>query len=347
MLTSMPTRYVRSLLRLLPEEQRAGFVLEVGLDQTELEGDGCVTLEQYAKVFALLITQLQTVLHGDNAGPIEQYSSYRQVLESMVQAPDLARALDRAAACFRRLSADHSSIELGVKRSRAYLVFEEREERIDDWTAEDFDRDAFFPQPPGIIGHASLLWIWHRLTSWLIGRYIALDAVELRDQKPVSAQKYSKLFDAQIKYQQNQAALVFPKRYLDYPIVQTAESVDRLLEVFLLPLFMIDQLDNSTTSQVKGLIGSDFSRPIPTFNEVAARLNTSVPTLHRRLQKEETSYQNIKDDCRKMVAVDLLLYSDLSNSMVAERLGFSDDGTFHRAFRKWTGQTPTEFRKSQ
>ncbi len=73
----------------------------------------------------------------------------------------------------------------------------------------------------------------------------------------------------------------------------------------------------------------------------------SVPTLHRRLQKEHTSYQNIKDDCRKMAAVDLLLYSDLSNSMVAERLGFSDDGTFHRAFRKWTGQTPTEFRNSQ
>ncbi|MGI9288228.1 MAG: helix-turn-helix transcriptional regulator, partial [Pseudomonadales bacterium] len=131
------------------------------------------------------------------------------------------------------------------------------------------------------------------------------------------------------------------------PVVQTAASVDQLMDNFLLQLFQVDTKGSSTTARVRALIGYDFSHPMPSIDQIAERLNMAVPTLHRRLQKEESGYQKIKDDCRRQVAVDLLLNSTLPIRVVAERLGFSDNATFHRAFRKWMGMTPAQFRRSE
>ncbi|MCZ6829880.1 MAG: helix-turn-helix domain-containing protein [Gammaproteobacteria bacterium] len=63
------------------------------------------------------------------------------------------------------------------------------------------------------------------------------------------------------------------------------------------------------------------------------------------LQKEGTSYQQFKEHCRRDVALEKLQAGAHTASQLAELLGFSDSRTFHRAFRKWTGQTPAEYRQ--
>lgn len=342
----MPARYVRSLLKILPQAQRAEIVQQLDLNQQALDKDQPIAIAQYAQLFSLLLNRLQSVLHGEQAETIQRFSCYRLMLESMSLAPDLSQALERATICFRRLASNQGSIAFEVDDNQAQLIFNMTERQPEDWSIDYFSRDRV-TLLPGLMGHATLLWIWHRLISWLIGSHIPLDAVKFREAVPPHPEKYRQLFDAEVQFQQDQAALVFPKRYLDYPVVQTSASVDHLLDVFLLPLFEIDQQDDSVSSQVKALIGSDFSSPIPSFNTISERLGVTPPTLHRRLHKEDNSYQKIKDECRKKAATDLLLYSKMPIRLVAERLGFSDNGTFHRAFRKWTGMTPTEFRNSQ
>ena len=72
--------------------------------------------------------------------------------------------------------------------------------------------------------------------------------------------------------------------------------------------------------------------------------NMSARTLRRRLEKEGTSYQRIKDNARRDVAISLLSRDRLTVSEVAEQVGFSDPSAFHRSFKKWTGQSPGSYR---
>jgi AraC-like DNA-binding protein len=70
-------------------------------------------------------------------------------------------------------------------------------------------------------------------------------------------------------------------------------------------------------------------------------------TLARRLQSEGTTFSALFDDLRRGLALRYLLRSDLRISEVVFLLGFSEVATFYRAFRRWTGQTPVEYRRSQ
>jgi AraC-like DNA-binding protein len=70
-------------------------------------------------------------------------------------------------------------------------------------------------------------------------------------------------------------------------------------------------------------------------------------TLARRLQSEGTTFSALFDDLRRSLALRYLLRHDLRISEVVFMLGFSEVATFYRAFRRWTGQTPLEYRRSQ
>ncbi len=62
------------------------------------------------------------------------------------------------------------------------------------------------------------------------------------------------------------------------------------------------------------------------------------------MEREGTSYQRIKDNARRDVAISLLRQQGMTVSQVAEQVGFSDPSAFHRSFKKWTGQSPGSYR---
>jgi AraC-like DNA-binding protein len=106
--------------------------------------------------------------------------------------------------------------------------------------------------------------------------------------------------------------------------------------------------DDSTslTSQIVALIGRDFSMPIPTAKEVANTLNMSLSKLRRRLLDEGTTFQKIKDECRRKTAVNYMNSPQLSINDVAVLMGFDETSAFFRSFKRWTGMTPGEYRQS-
>ena len=71
----------------------------------------------------------------------------------------------------------------------------------------------------------------------------------------------------------------------------------------------------------------------------------SVRTLARRLADDGTSFQAIKDDVRRDVAIYRLTRSDDSIEAVSNSVGFDDPTAFYRAFRHWTGSTPATYRQ--
>jgi AraC-like DNA-binding protein len=78
---------------------------------------------------------------------------------------------------------------------------------------------------------------------------------------------------------------------------------------------------------------------------VAEQLDISVRNLQRRLKEVGTSYQAILDDSREALALKLISYDELPLYEVAYKVGFSEPSAFYKAFRRWTGKRPGDYRQ--
>ena len=85
----------------------------------------------------------------------------------------------------------------------------------------------------------------------------------------------------------------------------------------------------------------------PPIEAVAAVVNTSVRTLQRRLAVSGRTYKKLVDEVRLAAARKALVGSDAPLKTIAVELGFAEQASFTRAFRRWTGEPPSEYRKRQ
>ncbi|TFY85107.1 AraC family transcriptional regulator [Pseudomonas kairouanensis] len=83
----------------------------------------------------------------------------------------------------------------------------------------------------------------------------------------------------------------------------------------------------------------------PSIETVAATLNLSTRTLHRRLSEQGRTYQSVLDEVRCALAIEFLQQSNMPMEDLAAQIGFSDAANFRKAFKKWTGQSPGDYRK--
>jgi AraC-like DNA-binding protein len=84
---------------------------------------------------------------------------------------------------------------------------------------------------------------------------------------------------------------------------------------------------------------------MPLIDQVADYFNMSSRNLRRRLKEEDSSYQSIKDTLRQNHAMTLLNGKDMAINQIAREVGFNEPAAFTRAFKKWTGQSPRDYRE--
>lgn len=333
----------------LPELE--ALLTEQGLPHSLLEEkrvEGEMEAEAYGRLFMALIKRLQRDLHQD-PNPILDLSSYRLMFAYILQADHLQGALERAAAHYLRFQPEQQSFSLDCEGDQVHWRFHFNafdEDQTQTAGLEHFSMSTL-NWMPGLNGRMISLYTWHRIASWLIGNFIDLSAVRLDYPLQGSAEDYIQPFRAPFYFHQDSCTLEFHRRYLELPIVRREADLDRMLETFPAELMRADEMTDSSAARVRGLLGDDYSTLMPSLEQVARRLHTTTATLHRRLRSEGTSYQQIKDACRRDAAIALLRAGSNSGSTIAERLGFSDASTFYRAFKKWTGLTPQEFRNRE
>jgi AraC-like DNA-binding protein len=95
---------------------------------------------------------------------------------------------------------------------------------------------------------------------------------------------------------------------------------------------------------VSACIAREMARGLPTLSTTAAALHRSPRTLQRQLAQAGSGYTKLVDDVRRDLAMKYIGDAGLSLGEIAFLLHFSDPGSFHRAFRRWTGETPARYR---
>ena len=139
-----------------------------------------------------------------------------------------------------------------------------------------------------------------------------------------------------------QSAIVFPAYWLARPVA----DADPLLHMVL------EDRASAELSGQEPMLHGDVRRTIRLLllsrqcsrADVAKRLGIHPRTLGRRLQESGTTFQALLDDMRAQMAKQLLLDTRLPVARIAAAVGYEDPTIFSRAFARWTGRTPSEFR---
>jgi AraC-like DNA-binding protein len=172
-------------------------------------------------------------------------------------------------------------------------------------------------------------------------------AVEFQHDEPADISEHQQLFRCPIKFNARSNKLHFPSSYLSLPIEKADASLCALLDRHAEELLAKFPPRDSVVDQVRSIIAGEFRGGDPSLEHVADQLRLTPRTLQRKLQELGTSHNELLEQMRRQLAMRYLREREMAICEVAYLLGFSESSSFHRAFKRWTGLTPKEFRKAQ
>ena len=292
-----------------------------------------VSREQYSRLCLELIREL-----GDESGGVmpdvqTPVGTTRLILLSMLNSSNMAAALRRGiefnATCRVRQGAQVTN--------KLAADAEGRDATLTYFCGDD--------RPE--LQHSVLcnLAMWLRFCGWLIGQHIDISNATCAGPPPEFMAGVRHFFPCPVQFDQPLNSVTFSARHLEAELIRSEADLHEFLK--LAPYYIIIEPESSSrsiTHRIREILGDDFREELPSFEDLTGLLNMSARTLRRRLEKEGTSYQRIKDNARRDAAISLLSREGLTVSEVAERVGFSDPSAFHRSFKKWTGQSPGSYR---
>ncbi len=258
----------------------------------------------------------------------------------MVGAPDLGRAIDRASRFYAAL---HRAAGCSGRNTLdLHVCGRDAEMRI--YTAGPG------PHEPATFMSALLGAVFHiRLFGWLIGEEIRITSAATSYRALLPQPALQELLPWAIEYSADLGPacdfrVVFPSRYLTRPVVRTGGDVEKLEPLKL--LFNVSP-QSSVTLAVRRIFLGAISRGVslPSAARVSALCHRSPATVRRHLARERTSVREIREQCVRERAFQLLPDRSIRLAELASRLGFSDAPCFRRAFRRWTGISPGTYRR--
>ncbi|WP_372749085.1 AraC family transcriptional regulator ligand-binding domain-containing protein [Litorivivens sp.] len=324
-----------------------GLAHAAGLSKSEIDAldrNTGVSSYRYSRLYEIAAQDMQRLDMALPWGAGIGTDVFRFMCYSVITCHTLREALHRAAR-FERMMQPQTGhrielIEEGEMAALHYLINSDAANRT--YAPEEWDRTLYIDT----VAKASGLRIWYVFMGWLIGRNIDLDRVTI--SAPNISEPYAEslrsVFQVNVDFDAPLTALYFTASQLDNHMVHTPESLDEFLDNAVYTMIVQDSRPASTGAAIKSLLAKSPTGAPPTFEAMADFLHLSPSSLRRRLQKEGTSYQELKDRYRRDLAIRYLRDEKLKIHEIGEMLGFLEPSSFIRSFKGWTGMTPKQFR---
>jgi AraC-like DNA-binding protein len=284
-----------------------------------------VSAVSFARLWVELADLLDDEFFGIDSHPMRR-GSFKLMCHALLDCSTLGQALPRMLS-FLRLVLDDIHGELHVKEDQAFIVLQDQ----------------------GILRRLFAYGTWyilvHGLSCWLVNQRIPLQKLSFRVPKPDDESDYRMRFCENIQYDASTTVVSFDKKFLDMKIAQSTTTLRGFLKESPASLLVKYRNDDSISAQIRRHLRGLSPDKWPERDDLALVLRMSNSTLQRRLQSEGTHYQNLKDDLRRDMAIDLLSRGDMTVTEVAAETGFQETSAFHRAFKKWTGVNPGAYRR--
>ncbi|UJR83913.1 Hypothetical protein I5071_59840 [Sandaracinus amylolyticus] len=179
------------------------------------------------------------------------------------------------------------------------------------------------------------------------GRTWSPSQVSFTHGAPTDTRPHEQLFGCSVRFGAPRTELIIPRAMLDLPLAKADPSLSAFFERHAEEMLRRMGARADATARVRRAVSEALHAGEVSETNVSRRLGWSERTLRRRLGEEGTTFRQVLDDVRRELAQGWLVQSEMAIGEVAFLLGFSESSNFHRAFKRWTGQTPDEFRRSQ
>lgn len=252
------------------------------------------------------------------------------VLDYAVRSAPNIRVGIEVGARYARLINDALSVHLEIAGDRAHIAFETR---------------VRLPRPAADFQLGAFHWVHARIWPQELMRTVE---VCFPHPRPRDTSEYRATFgDTAVRFSAPFLGFSCDKSHLDTPLATSDSNLHRVLREHAARILAELPKAQSLTEKVCELIGAELSGGNPKALLIAGKLHMSSRTLGRRLEREGATFAALLDDVRRRLAVRHLGGYELGLADIAFLLGFSQTAAFHRAFKRWTGQTPLEYRRLQ
>ncbi len=171
--------------------------------------------------------------------------------------------------------------------------------------------------------------------------------VSFAHEAPDDTAPHETLFGCPVRFGADRTEIVIPPAMLEIPLAKADPTLSAFFEKHAEEILARVGAQTGSATRVRRAVTEAIHAGDISETTVARRLGWSERTLRRRLGEEGTNFRTVLDAVRQELAQSWLVESRMSIGEVAFLLGFSEASNFHRAFKRWTGHTPDEFRRTQ
>ncbi|MFM0341791.1 AraC family transcriptional regulator [Paraburkholderia fungorum] len=285
-----------------------------------------ITSEQYGALWNRIAIALDDEFFGQDSHPMRS-GSFVAMTRAALTAQTGGRALARSVA-FMRLVLDDLFVQVSAKGKSVRLEFVHPEQR----------------QSPTMFAYATYFLLVYGLVCWLVGKRISVLRACFRYSEPAAVDEYKLLFCEELTFGQESTYVDLMNDFIDLSVIQANRSVNAFLRDAPGNFIVRYRNPGSLAAQVRHLLRGSPTMNWPTSSALARHFRLSEATMRRRLRTEGQTYLSIKDHLRRDFAIEALQGSDRPIGLIAQELGFAEPSAFYRAFQKWTGLRPSDYR---
>lgn len=173
---------------------------------------------------------------------------------------------------------------------------------------------------------------------------ITVDWAEIAHPEPAYGNEYEALLGGPVRFGSGSTRIAFASRFLEHPIPRRNPYVYSAVLRQVNSLLARIQTRRSFSRKVRRLISRQMSTERIDADSLARQCHMSRQTLYRRLKKEGMSFHDLVEQVRKDKALRYVAADRYALGEIAFLLGFSELSAFSRAFKRWTGVAPAQYR---
>lgn len=174
---------------------------------------------------------------------------------------------------------------------------------------------------------------------------VELDHVAFAHECRNDPAQFEAFFGCKVRFGASQSAIALAPETLNQPNKLGDRGISDFLTQHLESEIARLPDPSSLKDEVRHHLASRLSDGVPQASDVAISMGMSERTFYRRLAEENLSFRDVLRDAQQSLAQDLLADSNCSIAEVAFLTGFSEQSTFSRAFKRWVGTAPAQFRR--
>jgi AraC-like DNA-binding protein len=317
--------WLAALHPLCSETEYRSFLKRADLMADQAPSQGRVTLDQIVSLYQLAAIETGDEMMGLWSRPIRP-RALQHLLTSVREATSLASALFRFSTFWNLLLDDY---QFALVETTTTLML--RLEPKGDQTAQRF-------------GHMLILKLAHGLLSWLARYEVPVAGVGFAFERPAFDDDYAVVFPAAVHFDQTATSISFPLDVLGTVQARSSADLNRFLENAPRDWIFTRSQQHTQSLRVRTyLTRSEWGSA--NLAGAASAMHMTPRTLIRKLAVDGTTFQAIKDALRRDIAIRHLQTGQHSVEAIAHDVGFSSAANFHKAFQRWTGNTPSSYRR--